>query len=136
MSAFIAVKHADCIQLLTDGACYNGDYILTAIVSKVWAARCVPIAITGRGTWSVLDRIAKDIVEEADETGSVDHVIECFIPEYLDGLRATDMQDVDGDVSIAAWSETTGPQLYYINFPGGKFGGEGKMKSVPAFPRS
>lgn len=119
MSAFIAVKHPDRVQLLTDGARYNLDHVLTGIVCKVWSSNILPIAITGRGNLQVVEHIAREIIAEADAAGSVDHVVDSFLPEYVEDLRRAGLQD--NDWSIATYSKTTGPGLHFVD-TGGEFG--------------
>ncbi|PBB79079.1 hypothetical protein CK218_22275 [Mesorhizobium sp. WSM3879] len=119
MSAFIAVKHPNRVQLLTDGARYNQDHVLTGIVCKVWSAASVPLAITGRGNLQVVEHIAREIIAEADAEGSVDRVTESFLPEYVEDIRAAGVKDCD--LAIAVHSETTGPGLYFFD-TGGKLG--------------
>ncbi|CDX29047.1 conserved hypothetical protein [Mesorhizobium sp. SOD10] len=116
MSAFIAVKHPSRVQLLTDGARYDQDHVLTGVVCKIWSAARVPLAITGRGNLQVVEHIAREIIAEAEVAGSVDHVVETHLPEYVEDIRTAGVKDCD--FGIAAWSETTGPAMYYLDTNG------------------
>ncbi|MDG4898046.1 hypothetical protein P9272_31380 [Mesorhizobium sp. WSM4976] len=118
MSAFIAVKHPHRVQLLTDGARYDRDHVLTGIVSKVWSSSILPIAVTGRGNLKIVEHIAREIIAEA-EADSVDHAIETHLPEYVEDIKAAGVKDCD--LAIAVYSETAGPSLYFFD-TGGEFG--------------
>lgn len=114
MSAFYAVLHDDKIELLTDGAVYEDDGVLTAIRRKVWYSDKIPMAITGRGASKAVEFTAMAFLL-TDVFGSVDKVIE-GIPALLDKMAektaaATRPRMIE--MVIATISETRGPVLLY-----------------------
>lgn len=76
MSVYVAAKYDDCIRLLTDGASWDENGVLAKVESKVFTARTLPLAITGRGSDAVTKRLADTVVTLADEAGSVEVAIE------------------------------------------------------------
>jgi hypothetical protein len=125
------MKYPGSVQLLTDGAAYDEDHVLTAIVSKVWSSRKLPIAITGRGKRRLVEFLATTIVADADSAPSIDHLLEIVVPKLLEDVRRCDPDDFD--IAIAAWSEADGPRLYYVD-AGGEMRGEGPAWTLQ--PRS
>ncbi|RWA76889.1 MAG: hypothetical protein EOQ28_04185 [Mesorhizobium sp.] len=118
MSAYVAQRYPSSVQLLTDGACYGPDHVLTAIVSKVWSSARLPIAITGRGRLKIVEFVAAQIIDAAERAQSIDDLMD-GVPRIFEDLRACDPPHFD--VAIAAWSETNGASLWYFD-SGGEFG--------------
>lgn len=64
MSAIYALKLADQIYILTDGAVYDDDGVVRGIQRKVWIADQVPLAVTGNGDWAALKDYAPAVASD------------------------------------------------------------------------
>ncbi|HEY0125295.1 MAG TPA: hypothetical protein VGC14_26730 [Rhizobium sp.] len=99
MSAFVSFTQSDRVVLFTDGAAYDDDGVLRAVVDKVYRAT-VPLAITALGNHEIGRRIAGFIVKEANRLG-VDGLIDSGLNLLLSGL-----------IEIGGWEEQ--PTLFHI----------------------
>lgn len=89
MSAILSLCHEDEIELVTDGAVYRPDGVLTAIQPKAWASKFLPMAVAGRGNSVTVAAIATDVLRFAGDStfdALIDRVV-CYI-ERLKGLAA------------------------------------------------
>lgn len=82
MTAFLALRKATSIDLLTDGAAYRDDGTTVAIIMKVIELPKASAAVTLRGFLNVLPKLA-DVLSEFD---SFDQMIDA-IPQVLDAGR-------------------------------------------------
>lgn len=112
MSAFIAVKYEDRVELLTDGAVYNEDGTLTDIRRKVWNSDTIPLAITGRGDICQVENVARFIIGIADACGSFDLMIE-RLQAMLDRRHGI-VQQHNSEFLIVGISERQGPIILHF----------------------
>jgi hypothetical protein len=108
MSAMISAETSEGVILLTDGAIYNGDNILTDIRRKVIVFERVPVAIAVRGNMQYGDLIAIEIIAEI-ETAGFDEAMRRLaerMPQYAPLPSLNDAIEV----TIAGVSEQHGPR--------------------------
>ncbi|TPK42638.1 MULTISPECIES: hypothetical protein [unclassified Mesorhizobium] len=123
MSAFFARVFPDCIQLLTDGAHYDQEGVITGIKSKVYRSPYMPMVITGRGHSWFLEQFS-DLLIKLSVVGNFDEFMS-GIPMLLEGSLKVRSQRFKKhhhiEMLIAGWSETQGPKLYYFATHDGAF---------------
>lgn len=110
MSAFYALAFDDRVELLTDGAIYADDGTLLDIRHKVWTSDRLPLAITGRGNFGMVEAMATAMLFAAS-IGTFDEAV-----ERIDGVlrrRAEKGAPADFEVVLVGISETRGPVIYY-----------------------
>lgn len=110
MSAFIAVKYADRVEVMTDGAMYEDDGTLVAIERKIHVSTVVPLAVTGRG--HNVAEVATVITSIADACGSFDDTIDRMY--RLLAMRKGTTVPKDAEFLIAGISERHGPVLLHF----------------------
>lgn len=103
MSAFFSFQYADCIQLMTDGAVYDTQGVLHHVMNKSFTARCLPLALTGRGNCFWVEEIGKAAAEFTDKCGSVDQALE-WLEDAASriGQRADELEARGGHFEILA----------------------------------
>jgi hypothetical protein len=111
MSAFYAAAYHDRVELLTDGAVYTDDGILTDIRRKVWTSPVTPLAVTGRGNTRIVEALASAIMCISG-CGSFDATI-VATQNLLDRRRENGVPD-DVEMLICGISETAGPKILYF----------------------
>ncbi len=75
MSAYIAAKYEDCIQIVTDAAAYDKSGKMQRVLDKCWYSTHLPVAITGRGNSYLVESIAASAVKFADECENVEQLM-------------------------------------------------------------
>ncbi|MBW8445989.1 MAG: hypothetical protein K0M49_10205 [Arenimonas sp.] len=111
MTAFIAFKYEDCIQLLTDGAVYDHQGVLHRIMTKSFASKALPFVVTGRGNLHMVEGICQAASVFCDERGSVDDAVGFLeVAAARAGTRKTDLDKVFAHFEIVAcgYSERLG----------------------------
>lgn len=112
MSAFYAVAYGDRIELLTDGAIYTDDGTLVGIHEKYFCSDYVPLAITGRGEWAVVEAFASAIVA-LSACGSFDRTID-LVAEFLNQKKTAGVP-APCEIIVTGISETDGPTILYFS---------------------
>lgn len=118
MSAFIAQKFSDRVELATDGAIYDQTGVLVRTGQKVWASAFVPLAVTGRGNFEVVADIASAIVIAADSLQSFDQTITWLI-DRLSTFADRSGSDDGNQFLIGGISERDGPVILLFSTKGG-----------------
>ncbi|MGO7370077.1 hypothetical protein ACCT04_14695 [Rhizobium ruizarguesonis] len=114
MSAIFSFVYPDCVQVLTDGAWVAETGELLGVKTKAFPSSRHSIAFTGRGT-SALKII--NIIDEllaftdSDKCAGVDAAL-AFSEEYFERLAMSG--SFNGEILIAAYSETKGPAHFLI----------------------
>jgi len=103
MSAYLAIAYPDRVELLTDGAVTFNDGTVSDILTKVWTAPTVPLAITGAGEISQVENIARYILGWAALTG---------VAGALDALSTMPHPAGDLCIVLAGISEDHGPGVW------------------------
>lgn len=106
MSAFVSMRLASAIYLLSDMAAYDDDGVLRQVASKANHSTRLPIAITTRGEASAGDLVRRLVIEIAEGIGSIDATLAFIanaVPTAFRSLSANPLE-----VLIAANSETKG----------------------------
>lgn len=109
MSAIMSIETPDNVVLLTDGAVYDADDILTNVKRKVFTSDKVPIAIANRGHQGMAEYASKLIIEIVEALG-LDASIE-RIEELLKQFKDNDATDglYRFELIIAGISDEFGP---------------------------
>jgi len=117
VTAFILKPYKDRVEILTDGARYLPDGTVVEITGKVRASAFAPLAITGSGAVTAIDRLADMILQAAEATGSVDATM-AVLATSLGAIGAEGFaSDSPVKIAIGAISETYGPvTLYFATF--------------------
>lgn len=119
MSAFFSFQYDDCIQLLTDGGFFDAHGNLVHVGSKVMRVSGMPIVLSGRGVVSDVFSLPATIEKRIGNLGllgTVDRVLDA-LREMFRGI-AKDHGHIDVEYIVAAWSETAGPQHYFVHLHG------------------
>lgn len=120
MSAFVALCHADRVELMTDGAAYRPDGTIADLPVKVETILSPPCAITMRGSSYLCDKISAAILPIIEKVGHFDAAMQALdvamgYLDWLDEAKAylDDPADGDVDMAIAGVSEANGPTVAY-----------------------
>ncbi|WP_146119543.1 hypothetical protein [Phyllobacterium phragmitis] len=115
MSVYVAIKYTDCVRLMTDGASWDVDGNLAKVESKVFRAKSLPLAITGRGHDAITKKLAGTGVKIADKSGSVEIAIEglaaIFRTMKEQNTADLDAKDTHFDLLVAGY---TPPRGFFI----------------------
>lgn len=108
MSGYYAVAFQDRIEIVSDGAHFGRDGVLTAIERKVSRSFLLPVAVTGVGVAADLAEMKLKVME-ATELASVDAALAQLRHTLHDAPKHVDQESV---ILVAAMSERMGPQLF------------------------
>lgn len=111
MSAFYAVAHSDRVDILTDGAMYDDNGVVTDLVTKVWRSETLPIAFAGRGNAAMTQLGIGMMLDVPSVLGSVDRTLALFADALAKQERwhAIPIDGVIGSISDAGQ-----PQLHWF----------------------
>lgn len=105
MSFLLAHAYRDRVELLTDAALFREDGRVKAIRSKVWRSRSVPMAITGRGNYSLTRMMAAGLQIDAFFLRSFDKAVAGF-ERHFSRVKASVPH---AEIVIIGISEERGP---------------------------
>jgi hypothetical protein len=112
MSFYMATCFADRVEMLTDGAGYDGDGVLRRLERKVTLVPGHRVAITSRGHVGWGKKIAAGLTE-AILRGGLDAAMLVF-GAMLPGMARQMPPGQSSDVCVAGFSEADGPIVYYF----------------------
>lgn len=106
MTALLAVPQENCIHLLSDGALYTPDGVMTAIGIKAFGLPKASAALAVRGPHHRGEILAKELGGFSSFDGLVEDA-----PRAL--LIAANDEASEGETLIVGFSETRGPEAWF-----------------------
>lgn len=114
MTAFMLKPFEDRVEILSDGAFYNDEGVLTHIGYKVLRVPFVPMAIVGSGAVHFVRDMVRPIVKLAMKYRSADAAID-ILAEGLAEMSPDTLAQTPVNIAIAAISESLGPSCFVFS---------------------
>jgi len=114
MSAFMAAKYADRVDVLSDGAVYSEDGTVMGFERKIWKSDRLPLVFVGRGD-ALATRAMGAAVEMAERLHKTfDATLEC-LQQKIEARADSGAEQAALDGILAGISETRGPVIAYFH---------------------